>query len=102
MKTGIRWLEKQVEKGRRDRSFLSLDSFDPHESWDPPEGYYEIYAPPEYGDKPIIWGGGIKDFTELEIQHIRAQYAGEITLVDKWFGWFIDKLRNLAYWRIRS
>jgi arylsulfatase A-like enzyme len=99
MKAGVRWLKKQVEIGRRDRLFLWLDSFDPHEPWDPPEEYYELYAPPGYEDKPIIWGGGsVREFTELEIQHIRAQYAGEITLVDKWFGWFIGRVKDLGLW----
>jgi arylsulfatase A-like enzyme len=99
MKAGARWLEKQVGMGRKDRLFLWLDSFDPHEPWDPPEEYYELYAPPGYEDKPIIWGGGsVKEFTELEIQHIRAQYAGEVTLVDKWFGWFIGRVKELGLW----
>ena len=99
MKAGIRWLKKQVEKGRKDRLFLWLDSFDPHEPWDPPQEYYELYAPPGYEDKPITWGGGkVEDFTDLEIQHIRAQYAGEITLVDKWVGWFFDRVRELGLW----
>ena len=99
MKAGIRWLKKQVEKGRKDRLFLWLDSFDPHEPWDPPQEYYELYAPPGYEDKPITWGGGkVKDFTDLEIQHIRAQYAGEVTLVDRWVGWFLDRVRELGLW----
>jgi len=84
MKAAVDWLRNQVERGRRDKLFLWIDNFDPHEPWDPPEEYYNLYAPPNYSDKPIIFGGGFAEyFTDDEIKHIRAQYAGEVTLVDK-------------------
>jgi len=99
MKTAVNWLKSQVERGRKDKIFLWVDSFDPHEPWDPPEEYYNLYAPPDYNDKPIIWGGGFtEDFTDEEIKHIRAQYAGEVTLVDKWVGWFFEKVKELGLW----
>ena len=99
MRAAYNWLKSQVEKGRKDRIFLWIDSFDPHEPWDPPEEYYNLYAPPDYNDKPIIWGGGLaEDFTDEEIKHIRAQYAGEVTLVDKWVGWFFEKVKELGLW----
>jgi len=105
VKAGIRWLEEQVERGKRDKLFLWLDSFDPHEPWDPPKEYYQLYAPKEYEDLPIIQpfiggkeGGFVKHFTLSEIRHIRAQYAGEVTLVDKWIGQFLDKIKDLGLW----
>jgi len=104
VKEAIKWLEEQVARGRKDRLFLWLDSFDPHEPWDPPQEYYELYAP-DYSGLPIIQpsiggkdGGFIKHFTLPEIQHIRAQYAGEITLVDKWIGIFFEKVKELGLW----
>jgi len=99
VKAGMRWLEGQVREGRRDRLFLWLDSFDPHEPWNPPEEYYRLYAPRGYSDKPIIYGGGsVSEFTELEIRHMRAQYAGKVTLVDKWVGIFLEKVKELGLW----
>jgi arylsulfatase A-like enzyme len=99
VKAGIKWLEDQVKAGNMDRLFLWLDSFDPHEPWNPPEEFYKIYAPKEYADKPIIFGGGnAEEFTNLEIQHIRAQYAGKVTLVDKWVGIFLEKIKELGLW----
>ena len=105
VKAGIKWLENQVKRGRKDKLFLWLDCFDPHEPWDPPEEYYDLYAPKEYNDLPIIQpftrgekGGFIEAFTELEVQHIRAQYAGEVTLVDKWIGLFFEKIKELELW----
>ena len=105
MKESMKWLEEQVKSGKRDKLFLWIDSFDPHEPWDPPEEYYKLYAPKEYNDLPIInpsiggkEGGFIKNFTELEVKHIRAQYAGEVTLVDKWVGIFLEKVKELELW----
>jgi len=100
MRTAANILEDMVNSGIRDKIFIWIDSFDPHEPWDPPEKYYRLYAPPEYNDKPIIFPSRhfAEEYTDLEIQHIRAQYAGEITLVDKWVGWFFNKVKELDLW----
>jgi len=105
VQAGVKWLKEQVERGRRDNLFLWLDCFDPHEPWDPPEEYYQLYAPEDYSDLPIIQpfiggrdGGFVKHFTLPEVRHIRAQYAGEVTLVDKWVGYFSDKIKELGLW----
>ena len=104
VKEAVKWLKEQVDKGRRDRLFLWLDSFDPHEPWDPPREYYEKYAP-SYDGLPIIQpsiggkrGGFLENFMLEEVKHIRAQYAGEVTLVDKWIGFFLDSLKELGLW----
>ena len=34
----------------------------------------------------------------MEVKHIRAQYAGEVTLVDKWIGLFLNKIKELDLW----
>ncbi|MEM3504280.1 MAG: sulfatase [Nitrososphaeria archaeon] len=99
VKAGVKWLEEQVNANNNDRLFLWLDSFDPHEPWNPPREYYDMYAPKEYNGKPIIFGGGnAEEFTNLEIQHIRAQYAGKVTLVDKWVGVFLERIKELGLW----
>jgi arylsulfatase A-like enzyme len=100
MKSAYSLLKKIVEEdGRKDKIFMWIDSFDPHEPWDPPEEYYNLYAPPDYNGKPIIWGGGFaEEYTDEEIKHIRALYAAEVTVVDKWVGWFFDKIKELGLW----
>jgi len=35
-------------------------------------------------------------YTEEELHHIRMLYAEKVTNVDKWFGWFMDKVRKLG------
>jgi arylsulfatase A-like enzyme len=91
------WLEEQVESGRRDRLFLWIDSFDPHEPWDPPSPYREMYQVEEYDGPPIIWAGGSSDdWTLSELRHYRAQYSGEVSLVDHWVGTLLRKVEDLG------
>ena len=97
IKSSIRWLEDKVSNGKRDRLFLMIDSFDPHEPWDPPSEYLDLYPVPEYDGLPITWGGGsVEDWTLAEIRHVRAQYAGTVTLCDKWTGMFFEKIDELG------
>lgn len=75
--------------------FLVVDSFDPHEPWDPPIYYRKLYDP-EDDCKDIIqslydfWEGKI---TPRELKRLQANYAGEVTMVDRWFGYFFETLR---------
>jgi len=98
VKAGIKWLESQIAQGRTDRLFLWLDCFDPHEPWDPPSPYNRMYDP-DYQGKDIIHPipREVKGYlSEEEVKHIRALYAGEVTLVDKWVGIFLDEVRKLG------
>jgi len=91
------WLQDQVESGRDDRLFLWVDSFDPHEPWDPPSPYSEMYPVDEYSGPPIIWAGGLSDdWTIEELRHYRAQYAGEVSLVDAWVGRLMERIDSLG------
>ena len=85
-----------VEDNHKDDFFLVIDSFDPHEPWDPPPWYAEMYDP-GYEGRNIIWPtyGPTDLLSEAELKHIRANFAGEVTLVDRWLGHFVDKLRDL-------
>jgi len=97
IKASIKWLEREASEGNRKPFFLLIDSFDPHEPWDPPSEYLDMYPVPEYDGLPITWGGGeVKDWTLPEIRHIRAQYAGTITLSDKWTGILLEKIEELG------
>ena len=87
---------KFIEDNRRDDFFLVIDSFDPHEPWDPPPWYTEMYDP-GYTGRNIIWPtyGPTETLSDAEINHIRANFAGEVTMVDSWLGLFMNKLRDL-------
>jgi len=93
-KAGMQWLERQQ---KRDNLFLWLDSFDPHEPWDPPKPFQDLYPVSGYSGPPISWFGGYDDIlSDEEVAHIRALYAAEVSLCDKWTGIFLEKVKELG------
>ncbi len=84
--------------------FLWIDSFDPHEPWDPPSVYdKEMKCPydPDYvGPEMFVPVMGDVDlfFTERELHHIRMLYAEKVTMCDTWFGYLTDAVRALGLW----
>lgn len=93
--TAADWLE---ENYRSDRGFcLWIDSFTPHEPFDPPRWYEEMYDPGYRGERVIFPRYGSSDYlTQEELQHIKAMYAGSVTLADRWFGHLMDTVANLG------
>ncbi len=88
-----RWLEEN----HRERFFLYVDFFDPHEPWDPPEWYVDMYDPGYRGEEVIYPVYGPSSYlTEEELAHIRALYAAEATLVDRWIGYLLEKVEELG------
>jgi arylsulfatase A-like enzyme len=82
---------KTADKGQP--FFLVVDCFDPHEPWDPPDRYVSLYDDSYDGPEPTVpeySDAGWIDGRELE--RMRALYAGEVTMTDRWFGRFIDTL----------
>ena len=96
----IAWLEDRVKRrGQKDRLFLWVDYFDPHEPWDPPEPYWSMYRPPEYRGQDLIdpVAGPVADYlTPAEVERIMSLYAGEVTFVDRWVGILLDAIRDLG------
>ncbi len=88
------WLEEH----RRDSPFyLHVDLFDPHEAWLAPQWYAEMYDPDYQGEEVIAPDYAPCDYMTLrELQHARALYAAEVTLVDRWVGRLLDKLDDLG------
>ena len=75
--------------------FLVLDSFDPHEPWDPPEDYVKLYSDDYTGRDPIVPNYGPSDWIDAsELERMRALYAGEVTMVDRWLGHLFDKMES--------
>jgi arylsulfatase A-like enzyme len=90
----MQWLE---ENRGVEPFFLLVDSFDPHEPWDPPREDVEIYDPGYSGREVITPHYGPSDYlSEAELKHLRALYAGEVTMVDRWLGRFLDRARDLG------
>lgn len=95
---------KMLEEADRNHSLhLWIDSWDPHEPWDPPsvwtEGMSCPYDPDYKGADmwvpPMIPVGDV--LTEEQCKHIRALYAEKVTLCDKYFGQLMDAIHRLGY-----
>ncbi len=80
--------------------FIWIDSFDPHEPWDPPLRF-DRYTDPEYqGKRLILPMGGLAETwaTPEEIDYVRGLYAGEAAFVDHWLGQLFSALKDLGYY----
>ena len=80
-----------------DDFFLLIDCFDPHEPFDPPPEYVELYSPGYVGEA-LLWPRygvpATHGYSAAEVRHCHALYCGEITLVDRWLGRFLDKVEE--------
>ncbi|HUY32385.1 MAG TPA: sulfatase [Pirellulales bacterium] len=89
------WLERNH---RRQPFFLYVDTFDPHEPWDPPKAYVDKYDP-DYSGQDVIYPryARWRDFlSDDELKHCRALYAGEASLVDRWVGHLLETIEKLG------
>jgi arylsulfatase A-like enzyme len=94
MSTAAQWLERNY---KQDKFFLWVDTFDPHEPWDPPRYYVDMYDPGYEGDEVIYPIYGNRDYlSDEELKHMRALYAGEVTLVDRWIGFLLGQIERLG------
>lgn len=87
------WIERN---GGHDPFFLWVDSFDPHEPWDPPPAYRGRHTDPDY-DGPELMNpkyGAPNWLTRDELEHVQGRYAEEVEFVDAWLGRFLDTLRE--------
>ncbi|MBA7573403.1 hypothetical protein ES708_15199 [subsurface metagenome] len=91
----MQWLERHYKED----FFLWVDAWDPHEPWDPPGFYTELYWPNYDGEviNPVYdrWQNS-PDLTEEKVKKAHACYCGEVTMVDTWFGYFLRRLENMG------
>jgi len=111
-RSAMRWLE---ENHWREKFYLHLELWDPHEFWNPPQCYVDMYDPGfEYKDREelirlinppgrLTPGSLTKlgypeaaGYDERQLRHIRALYAGMVTQTDFWMGVFLDFARQLG------
>jgi arylsulfatase A-like enzyme len=77
---------------------LVVDCFDPHEPWSPPRQYIEMYGDPGYEGPEIgvTRYGGSDYLTEAQQRRLRAVYAAEVTMTDRWLGTFLERFYELG------
>ncbi len=90
--------EQYLERLVDDRFFLLIDTWDPHEPWDPPAWYVRPYLA-TYGGRVINPPYGqwrAAGLSEEDVATAHACYAGEITMVDRWVGRVLERLESLG------
>ena len=97
-RTVSRWLEENHDAAP---FLLWVDFFDVHEPWDPPEYLVRRYDSSGYGGPPQIHPnyGPASAYSKKELANLRAHYAAEVHLVDKWIGHVLTKIGELDLWR---
>ena len=90
----MQWLELNYQED----FFLYIDTWDPHEPWNAPPYYTELYWP-GYDGELISGMGYIKDSPGMTAEKVKKSYAtycGEVTMVDTWAGHFLKQVRNMG------
>jgi len=92
-----------LEVAKRNRPFaMVVDTFEPHEPWTPPRKYINLYGDPDYHarepSKPY-YAPVSRYLSDAErgplLRRMRALYAAEVTMTDRWLGVFLDRLHQL-------
>ena len=93
--TAMQWLEHHYKED----FFLYVDTWDPHEPWDAPSYYTEIYMPEYDGELVLPLYGNWHDmpgYSEAQMRKGHATYCGEITMVDTWVGQLLRSVENMG------
>lgn len=102
-RSAAKWLDENHE---HDSFFLMIDSFDVHEPFHNPDVYAKMYTDEDVHDpEMILWPvyGNVNDegpthMTERQVAFARAQFAGKLTMVDRWLGHFLSRVDELGLW----
>ena len=86
-----------------DNWHLHLEVFDPHEPFDCPSKYREMYNDSWDGKYFYNW----PEYAPLDperddeeaVAHIRKSYAGTLTMADVWLGKLLDKMDEHGMWQ---
>lgn len=91
----MQWLEYHYQED----FFLYVDTWDPHEPWDAPGHYTELYWPGYDGeiiDPAYGYWQHMPGYTEEKVRKAIATYSAEVTMVDTWIGYFLRQVENMG------
>lgn len=97
-----RWLD---DNRSHPKWLLAVDSFDVHEPFHCPEPYASMYTSEDPRDPElVVWpvygriDEGRSRLTPRQVAFVRSQFAGKITMVDRWFGEILAALDRNDRW----
>jgi arylsulfatase A-like enzyme len=93
-----------LDAAARNRPFaLVVDTFEPHEPWTPPRSYIDLYGDPDYhGPEPSKpYYAPVSSYidptaAETVLGRMRALYAAEVTMTDRWLGVLMGRMYELG------
>ncbi len=93
--SAINWLNENHDA---DDFMLWVEAFDPHEPFDCPQEYLDLYD--DDWDGPLFNGSPYQPVKESPeaIEHLRKQYAATLTMADRWLGKLLDVLDKYSLW----
>lgn len=92
---GLEFLEKNWDK---DRWFLQIEEFDPHEPFSSPEQYRELYKE-DYSGPEFDWPDYKRvDESPEEVEHVRNLYAASLSMCDAQLGRVLDFMDERKLW----
>ena len=96
MRATADWLDRNHQQPH---FFLQVDCFDVHEPFHVPEPYRSLYTDADYRRYSPwpIYGRVDRGRSALppdELEWVRAQFAGKLTMVDTWLGHVFDRLER--------
>ncbi|MGP4041078.1 sulfatase [Gracilibacillus sp. D59] len=95
MQSACKWLDANHHA---EQFFLTVEAFDPHEPFDCPEYYVDQYKDNYEGPRYEWPKYGPAEEPLEATEHIQKKYAGTLTMIDHWFGKFLDKLDQYDLW----
>jgi len=102
MQAAADWLSANADD--EGRFLLFVDEFDPHEPFDTPRPWANMYDP-DWRDDLLIWPPysvrtlerGV--LTEAQARHVRANYGSKLSMIDHWFGRILAVVDEKDLWR---
>lgn len=94
---GLEFIEKNYKE---DHWFLQIECFDPHEPFNVPEKFLEMYSDNDYDGPHFDWPSyGRVSETREQVEQCRNYYKALITMCDESLGKVLDKMDELDLWK---
>lgn len=92
---GLEFIEKNKSE---DNWFLQIETFDPHEPFDVPQEYQDLYKD-DYSGKHFDWPpyAPVSESEEV-VQHTRALYSSLLSMCDQNLGRVLDMMDKYNMW----
>jgi arylsulfatase A-like enzyme len=95
LQAACEWLEHNHEA---DQFLLMVEPFDPHEPFDCPQEYLDLYKDTYTGPRYNWPNYGVNPESPEATEHLRNRYAATLTMMDRWLGKLLDKMDEHNLW----